>query len=411
MTNQAIHYYIDVEGRSLELPEGEVTIGRSRNCTVAVKDVTVSRHHASIWFEAGKARVRDIGSSNGTFVNGKRVQGEASLVSGDKVSVGETEMQVRIAVPLESAEATVRIEFGDLFCPRCGAPVPRNATTCVACSHSIGAPAAAATPASTVLASPPVVAPPPMPTPASAPQFVSPGAVPPRPAVVTPAPMPPPAATFGPLPPAPVPAMPPPVRPAAAAPPFAAPPPPSPLGGLPMAAPAPPVAPAGEVLSSIRDIDLAPRPSAAPAPQRLPSRPSAPAPAGFLVRLGAYLIDVVALMVLYLIVTGPFFFLGRYGLASMLGTGTMIVAGLALALVGWGRFGTTPGKHLLGLSVTMVDAKPGQVGIGTTKALIRWLGYMVSGMVLGIGFLLIAFRPDKRGLHDLLAGTMVVRRR
>ena len=36
---------------------------------------------------------------------------------------------------------------------------------------------------------------------------------------------------------------------------------------------------------------------------------------------------------------------------------------------------------------------------------------MVSGMILGIGFLLIAFRADKRGLHDLLAGTVVVRRR
>ena len=109
----------------------------------------------------------------------------------------------------------------------------------------------------------------------------------------------------------------------------------------------------------------------APVPSRPVSRGPSDAPAGFLVRLGAYLIDVVAMMVLYLLVAGPFFLIGRYSLAGMLGSMTMIAAGLALALVGWGRFGTTPGKHLLGLRVAMADAKPGQVGIGTTKALIR----------------------------------------
>ena len=65
---------------------------------------------------------------------------------------------------------------------------------------------------------------------------------------------------------------------------------------------------------------------------------------------------------------------------------------------------------MLRLQVAVLDARsPG--GIGTTKAIIRWLGYMLSGMIFGIGFLLIAFRGDKRGLHDLLAGTYVGRRR
>lgn len=412
MTIQGIRYYIDVEGRSIELPEGEVTVGRSRNCTVAVKDVTVSRHHATIWLEAGRARVCDLGSSNGTFVNGRRVQGEAGLASGDKVAVGETEMQLRIVTPAESPEATVRIEFGDLFCPRCGAPVPRGAMACVACSQAIVAPpVAVAVPVAPVPPTPP--APPAPPPPQAVPPPRPPQSMPAPPAGVVPPPAPPP--SFGPLPPAPAPAP----RPFAPTPtptpsPFAQPPaaPPRP------STPAPPVPPTGaapepprEMLSSIREIELAPAPVV---PAGLPGRATGPAaqlaPAGFWVRLGAYLIDVVVMSAVYLLVVGPLWLVGRPQLGMSLGSLTMVAAGLALAFVGWGRFGTTPGKHLLGLRVVDV-AKPNQVGIGAVKALIRWLGYMLSGMVLGIGFLLIAFRSDKRGLHDLLAGTAVGRRR
>ena len=409
MTTPKIRYYIDVEGRSIELPDGEATIGRSRNCTVAVKDVTVSRHHATIWFEAGKAKVRDIGSSNGTYVNGRRVQGESALASGDKVSVGETEMLVRIVAPAESPEATVRIEFGDLFCPRCGAPVPRGASACVACSQLIAAPASGETapvaPAPSVPL-PPLTAPPTNQPPNAPPvaAIAAPVATPPPPPLAPPPPpMPPPSPAFGPLPSAPAP------RPSA---PPRAPAPPAMAGGSPGVATSRPAAPEPprEMLSSIREIELA-APPAMPAVQARATTPAAFAPAGFWVRFGAYLIDAVAMSVVYLIVAGPLFLMGSYTLGANLGGLTMLAAGLALALVGWGRYGTTPGKHLLGLRVVTIDAKPGQVGIGTTKALIRWLGYMVSGMVLGIGLLLIAFRADKRGLHDLLAGTAVGRRR
>ena len=45
------------------------------------------------------------------------------------------------------------------------------------------------------------------------------------------------------------------------------------------------------------------------------------------------------------------------------------------------------------------------------RALLRnVVGYMASG-ILGIGFLMIAFTPERKGLHDLIAGTMVVRSR
>jgi uncharacterized RDD family membrane protein YckC len=71
----------------------------------------------------------------------------------------------------------------------------------------------------------------------------------------------------------------------------------------------------------------------------------------------------------------------------------------------WGVKGATPGKRLLGL---VVQAQDGSEPIGLARAAIRVLGYILSGLTLGVGFLMIAF--GGAGLHDRLAGTRVVRR-
>lgn len=44
-------------------------------------------------------------------------------------------------------------------------------------------------------------------------------------------------------------------------------------------------------------------------------------------------------------------------------------------------------------------------------AVLRYLGYFASTLLLGIGYLMVAFTPQKRGLHDYIAGTVVVRAR
>lgn len=75
-------------------------------------------------------------------------------------------------------------------------------------------------------------------------------------------------------------------------------------------------------------------------------------------------------------------------------------------VVGWGLLGATPGKWVMGLRVT--DHK-GRCPIGTTRAVMRLFGYAVSSITLGVGHLLAFFRPDRRALHDILAGTRVVR--
>ena len=54
------------------------TIGRDEHCTVVLHSPQVSRNHAEVLLEGRTALVRDLGSSNGTFVNGRRVQGRSA---------------------------------------------------------------------------------------------------------------------------------------------------------------------------------------------------------------------------------------------------------------------------------------------------------------------------------------------
>lgn len=69
---------------------GEVLIGRSPSCTIPLEDAKVSRRHAQLVVEAGQARVSDLGSRNGTVVNGEKIEGEAVMLPGDRLQVGDT---------------------------------------------------------------------------------------------------------------------------------------------------------------------------------------------------------------------------------------------------------------------------------------------------------------------------------
>jgi uncharacterized RDD family membrane protein YckC len=89
------------------------------------------------------------------------------------------------------------------------------------------------------------------------------------------------------------------------------------------------------------------------------------------------------------------------------------VVGMWIALwwcyfvVGWGLLGATPGKWLVGLRV--IDHR-GRFPIGVSRAVMRLCAYSVSSLTLGFGHLILLFRRDRCALHDLLAGTRVVRR-
>ena len=81
---------VRVDGRTTVLgPDGGV-LGRSRDCDVQLQDQNVSRHHAEIRPSGGSWIVRDLGSTNGVKVNGRRIQGPQSLKRGDEIQLGTT---------------------------------------------------------------------------------------------------------------------------------------------------------------------------------------------------------------------------------------------------------------------------------------------------------------------------------
>jgi hypothetical protein len=66
---------------------GRLLLGRSPSCQLVFGDDTVSRRHAELHFDGGRWMLRDLGSSNGTWVNGRRVM-EAEVAPGDELQLG-----------------------------------------------------------------------------------------------------------------------------------------------------------------------------------------------------------------------------------------------------------------------------------------------------------------------------------
>ena len=84
-----------------------------------------------------------------------------------------------------------------------------------------------------------------------------------------------------------------------------------------------------------------------------------------------------------------------------------LVIGFLYFAWSWVRTGSTPGMSLLGLQVVR-DADGGPITWG--KAFIRYVGIIISTLVLFIGLIWVAFDKRKRGWHDLMAGTVVIRK-
>lgn len=137
--------------------------------------------------------------------------------------------------------------------------------------------------------------------------------------------------------------------------------------------------------------------------------------AGFWRRLAAFIIDAIisgfvvgAVMSMFF----PFTWLPFQGDAHWIplvrGTVQNIISNavnIVYAVGFWTWRGQTPGKMLLNIKIIRTDGSNLSLGY----ALLRYLGYVVNMLTLGIGFLWIAFDPRKQGLHDKIADTYVVK--
>jgi len=75
--------------------EGEIIIGRAQECAVSLDDEFASNLHAKIYRVEGRYYVEDLGSTNGTYVNGRRINYPTELRGGDRVKIGRTVMELR----------------------------------------------------------------------------------------------------------------------------------------------------------------------------------------------------------------------------------------------------------------------------------------------------------------------------
>ncbi len=87
-----------VRGRAgastIKLVDGVNSIGRHDDCLIRIRSSQVSRRHCELLEDGGSLLLRDLGSSNGTYVNGKRVLGQQRLSPGDVITVGGVTLRV-----------------------------------------------------------------------------------------------------------------------------------------------------------------------------------------------------------------------------------------------------------------------------------------------------------------------------
>jgi pSer/pThr/pTyr-binding forkhead associated (FHA) protein len=82
-----------VESRSLS--DGQLQIGRADACQIRLPDTYVSQFHARIYPRDGAWFVEDLGSTNGTYLNQRRITSPAELRAGDRLRVGKTTLELR----------------------------------------------------------------------------------------------------------------------------------------------------------------------------------------------------------------------------------------------------------------------------------------------------------------------------
>lgn len=87
-------YQPELAPEAHEFEEGPVSLGRSPDCRLPIRDRFLSRHHAELVKEDDGWSIVDTGSANGTFVNGVKIDTRQELYSGDRISIGDSQIVV-----------------------------------------------------------------------------------------------------------------------------------------------------------------------------------------------------------------------------------------------------------------------------------------------------------------------------
>jgi pSer/pThr/pTyr-binding forkhead associated (FHA) protein len=104
-------YWLTWKGQTFALADGETIIGRDPRCQVWLDHSGVSRRHAQISIGQGSDRpmLTDLGSTNGTFVRGERVEEPTPLADGDVIKVGSISVKFREWTDAASRTKRIRV--------------------------------------------------------------------------------------------------------------------------------------------------------------------------------------------------------------------------------------------------------------------------------------------------------------
>ncbi len=83
-----------IAGRRYKLGEGEYVIGRRSDCQIFVPDMRVSRQHARLWKDGESWTLEDLGSNNGTYINGVRLQAATAIRHEDEIMIANNRIRV-----------------------------------------------------------------------------------------------------------------------------------------------------------------------------------------------------------------------------------------------------------------------------------------------------------------------------
>ncbi|MCZ2403623.1 DUF3662 and FHA domain-containing protein [Paenarthrobacter sp. Z7-10] len=90
---------LDIDGQRYSLNAESIVLGRSSEADILIDDTGVSRRHLEIRSMNGRCTAVDLGSTNGSYVNGRKVDGTAELADGANISMGRTKIIFRLLPP------------------------------------------------------------------------------------------------------------------------------------------------------------------------------------------------------------------------------------------------------------------------------------------------------------------------
>lgn len=150
-------YYIEYLGDSVEIAPGETVVGRGVGCALRFNDPAVSRRHLRLIRRDNTVFVEDLGSNNGTLVNGRIVRAPTAVHAGDIIRIGSRELTIRVADATGNEPSTLKDfpltedlpELGRALtkpiattlaqrCPRCASIVSDADDECAVCGYRWG---------------------------------------------------------------------------------------------------------------------------------------------------------------------------------------------------------------------------------------------------------------------------------